>query len=207
MYPTNRNPHHPLNICHKLCVVSKRWHQAFSLVRAQLRYDHLIAHIRADDDNEWIYHKLSYIPGCLTEEAGRTIPLGPREGCLQILRSHTTKTCDDACQEYRTNLLQDPLRDRVDSRADYYYRAHHEEAETVQYILPRPLISYESQIEITNEIKYDEKPRLVNLFTTCIGDVNGMQNPLAGSSNNKSKEGTWNLGYHEIKRVQGMISK
>ena len=130
--PITRNPSR-LSVCHKLCIVSKRWHHSFSLVRAQLRYDHLIQHTNEDDENT-LYHKISYIPGCTTEgNAGQTIPLGPREGCLQIQRSNSTKACVDACHEYRHFLERDEdsgREDRPDSRADYYYRAHHESPTT-----------------------------------------------------------------------------
>lgn len=72
-----------------------------------------------------------------------------------------------------------------------------------RYILPRPLI-YDSTISFTNEIEFDDKPRLVNKFTANIGDITGAQNPLAGEG--KSKEGKWNLGFFEIVRVQDMIT-
>ena len=133
--PLNKNPSR-LSVCHKLCIVSKRWQQSFSLVRAQLRFDHLVQHIlfANEDDENTLYHKISYIPGCTTEvNAGQTIPLGPREGCLQIERSNSRNACVDACHEYRNFLERDEdsgHEDRPDSRADYYYRAHHESPKT-----------------------------------------------------------------------------
>ena len=73
-----------------------------------------------------------------------------------------------------------------------------------RYILPRPLI-YDSTISFTNEIEFDDKPRLVNKFTANIGDITGAENPL-GLEGEKSKEGKWNLGFFEIVRVQDMIT-
>ena len=190
-----------------MCTVSKLWHQSFSLVRAQVRYDHILKHI-SSSDKQTVYHKISYIPGCSTEDSkGRqSISLGPKEGLLQIHRSDCSIACESACREYKKNLLDDEDSgvegDRLDSRADYYYQAYHEQAETVKFILPRPLV-YDSSINFVNEIDYDEKPRLINRFTCSLGDVNGAQNPLA---NGLSKEGKWDLGYHEVIRVQDMIT-
>ena len=181
----------------QLCIVSKSWHQSFRLVSAQIRYDSILEHIQQFDDDDWIYHKIIYIPGVTDEKV-------PREGILKIHRSNCIKACDEACREFKRNLLddEDPGVDRSDSRPDYYYRCHQEEAETIEFILPQPLV-YDSTINFDNAIEYDEKPRLINRFTCSLGDVNGAQNPLA---KDKSKEGVWNLGYHEIIRVQDMIT-
>ena len=150
--------------------MSKLWHHSFSLVRAQVRYDHILKHIQSslDKDDDSVYHKISYIPGCSTEdsEGHQSIPLGPKEGLLQIHRSDCSRACESACREYKKQLLDDEDSgvegvDRLDSRADYYYQAHHEQAETIDFILPRPLV-YDSTINFVNEIEYDEKPRLIN---------------------------------------------
>lgn len=73
--------------------------------------------------------------------------------------------------------------------------------ECIEFVLPRPLVFKDSQ-HFVNEVEYDLKPRLVNKFHACIGDINGCQNP--NMANGKSKEGQWDLGYHEIVSVQSM---
>lgn len=77
-----------------------------------------------------------------------------------------------------------------------------ETPECIELILPRPL-PYNDAIHFVNEIEYDERPRLVNKFVACIGDINGLQNPM---TKEKSKEGQWNLGYHEIVSVRDMTT-
>mmetsp|Transcript_36028 Transcript_36028/g.64877 ORF Transcript_36028/g.64877 Transcript_36028/m.64877 type:complete len:164 (+) Transcript_36028:284-775(+) len=92
----------------------------------------------------------------------------------------------------------------VDSQFDYYYRAHRETPESIDFALPRPLLYNNSTIHFVNKIEYDEKPRLVNKFTTSIlGDYIGVRSPMAEG---ESKEGQWNLGYHEIVSVRDMTS-
>lgn len=185
-------------------LVCSRWNRSFSLVRAQRRWDHLTEHIKADGNEcVWLYHKLCYIPGSTeTNENSRRVP---REGYLRIFRSNCNRTCDDAMREYRTNLRNDPVgNSRVDSRPDYYYRAKRELPDCIELVLPRPLPLAEAATFV-NKIEYDKKPRLVNKFIGCIGDINRAQHPMA---DNSSKEGLWNLGYHEIKSVRDMtVSK
>ena len=201
----NRNPSRLLNLCHNLCFVSKQWNEAFSLTRAQLRYDYLIKCLSEDDDNT-LFHKVSFHEGgekghFANGVGGRWIP---REGTLTIHRSHCTKTFDVAAKEYRDSRRNDPhsRSTRRDSRPDYFYRAHIEKEECVELVLPRPLVWNET-IHLVNEIQHDEKPRLINRFSACIGDINGAQNnAMAGGS--KSSEGQWDLGYHEIQSVAYM---
>lgn len=90
---------------------------------AQLRYDYLMNFISEDEKNDWLHHKLIYLPGTSIDDEGRAIP---REGCLRIFRSNCNKTCNDARQEYRNNIQNDTdgNDNRVDSRPDYYYQAH-----------------------------------------------------------------------------------
>ena len=209
LYPKNRNPSRLHELCHNLCFVSRRWNEAFSLVRAQLRYDYLNHRIRDDEENGWLYHKLCYIPKTSNDvhvgEAGMCRI--PREGCLRIFRSHCTKTMDDAAKEYKRNLRNDHGSgdNREDSRPDYYYQAHRETAECIELVLPRPLLCYQdSTIQFVNEIEYDAKPRLVNKFSACIGDINGCKNNFIQE---KSVEGQWNLGYHEIVSVRDMTTR
>jgi len=199
----NRNPSRLLNLCLNLIFVSRSWNESFSLVRAQLRWDFLTKHVRDDEENEWLYHKLCYLPCTSTadNETGRTIP---REGCLRIFRSHCNKTCDDATKAYQADVQNDHYSgvNRTDSRPDYYYRAHRETPEFIDFVLPRPL-PYNSTIQFVNEIEYDDRPRLVNKFTTSIlGDCIGVQSPMA--QGRTSKEGQWDLGYHEIVSVRDM---
>ncbi|KAL7528579.1 hypothetical protein ACHAXR_006746 [Thalassiosira sp. AJA248-18] len=181
--------------------VANRWIHP-RMFGAGLRYDYLTKRIRDDGASEWLYHKLSYIPGGTTgDESGRCIP---REGILRIFRSHCSTTCNNATSEYRSNLQNDQYSgtNRQDSRPDYYYQAHRESPECIEFVLPRPL-KYNSTVHFVNEVEYDEKPRLVNKFTACIGDINGVQ---SSHTEEKSKEGQWNLGYHEIVSVREMTT-
>mmetsp|Transcript_39845 Transcript_39845/g.95877 ORF Transcript_39845/g.95877 Transcript_39845/m.95877 type:complete len:310 (-) Transcript_39845:18-947(-) len=191
-----------LHLCNNLCFVSKQWNEAFSLVRAQKRWDYLTHHIGQDEDKEWLYHKLSYFPGAtLSSSLPRTVP---REGCLNLFRSRCSDACDEATKQYKSNIQNDQGSgiNRSDSRPDYYYRAHRESPECIEFVLPRPLL-WNNPIHYINEIKFDDRPRLVNKFIGCIGDINGATSPLAEE---KSKEGLWNLGYHEIKSVRDMTT-
>jgi hypothetical protein len=177
-----------------------------------------------------MYHKLSYMPpGADNDETGSIL----RDGCLRIFRSHCKTVCDDAMTEYRNNLRNDQYSgfDRADSRADYYYQAHRETPQCITLAIPRPL-PWTSIIHCVNEIIYDERPRLVSKFTACIGDANGVHNPMAegksiegqftrhhltgfpvsqAASQTKSAReseilGQWNLGYHEIRKVSDMTT-
>lgn len=138
-----------------LRVVSKTFDKAFSLVIAQNRWDVLTQHIQQGDDNDWIYHKLSYVAGSSADEQGRRIP---REGVLRIFRSHFKTTCDGALRRYRADVQNDENSDgRLDSRADYFFVAHRETPECIEFVLPRPLAI--DTVHIVNEIEYDDKPR------------------------------------------------
>lgn len=107
------------------CLVSRSWNGAFSLARAQKRYDRLIRHILRDDENskDWIYHKVSYVHGPTADESGRSIP---REGCVRIFRSQIHRCLKLATMEYRSNRANDQHHAivRSDDRPDYYYRSH-----------------------------------------------------------------------------------
>lgn len=166
--------------------MSKKWNQSFRVIIAQRRWDHLTQSIANDEIEEWLYHRLSYIPPGVKEDEAGSIP---REGCIRIFRSHCKKVCDDAMTEYRNNRQKDRYSgfDRADSRADYFYQAHRETPECVTLALPQPL-PWTSAIHCVNEIMSDERPRLVNKFTGCIGDINGLQSSMAEG---KSREGTF----------------
>ena len=93
----------------------------------------------------------------------------------------------------RTLVMLQPMSQnldkRVDSRLDYYYRAHRESPECIEFY-PTEAPS-DGPIHYVNEIEYDDKPRLVNKFTAHLGDIHGCHNPMIQE---KSREGVWNLG-------------
>lgn len=185
-----RAPSRPFDLCHALCRVSRSWRAAFSLVRAQLRWDDVMA--LDDEEEDWLYHRLCYVPGAAADETGRALPPA---GCLQVFRSHCANACKDAADIYRNDLQNDQYRgsDRADSRPDYYYRAHRETPERCDFVLPRPL-PYKRTITFENEIEFDKRPRLVNkMFTTLLGDCIGVRNAHHPGTG-RSAEGHWDLG-------------
>ena len=108
-----------------------------------------------------------------------------------------TDTCFQSLKDYRSNRQNDRTHeDRVDSRPDYFYRTYKETAQCIDLVPPKSLKwTNDSPIIIENDIEYDDKPRLVNEYTACLDDVNGASGSLVEE---KSKEGRWNLGYHEV---------
>ena len=176
--------------CNKLRLVSKRWNQTFRVVLAQQRWDCLTATIANDEAEGWLYHKLDVS--------------FHRDGCLRIFRSHCKKVCSDAMNELRWNVQNDRYSalDRADSRADYYYRAHKEVPDCITLAFPSKL-PWKNTIHCVNDIVHDDKPRLVNEFVGCIGDIHGCRNSMVEET---SREGLWNLGYHEIRRVSDMTT-
>lgn len=185
------------------CCVSRSWSKAFTLVRAQKRWDYMIKQIKNSEGHDWLFHKISYLTGgTRCEDTGQIIP---REGCLRIYRSNCVTACNEASKQFRANRAADDNQeiDRTDSRPDYYYRAYRETPEShLDIMLPRPLY-YKSTVHFVNDIEYDEKPRLVNRFATSIlGDCIGVRSQMA--QGNTSCEGNWDLGYHEIVSVRDM---
>jgi len=181
----------------------KLWNNAFGLVRAQLRWDFLREQLNQDEDNGWLYHKLVYIPkGSAVPDGGGNDKHIPHEGMIRIFRSHVNDACFQSLKDFQSNRQNDPHgeHNRADSRPDYYYRTYKETAQCIELIPPKALTwTYDSAIIIENDIEYDEKPRLVNEFTAYLDDVNGASGSLVQE---KSKEGRWNLGYHEIVNVR-----
>lgn len=178
-----------------LCVVSSSWNKAFSLVRAQFRYDDLQRQLSKGESVGWMYHKLIYIPASEASDTSDTQRFIPPEGCLRIFLSNIKKTCDAALTEYRTNQRRDEnsSHTRRDSRPDYFFRTYRESPECIEFVPPFPL-HWKQEIKLVNEVEWDDKPRLICKFLTIIDDVNGIRNPL---TNEISKEGRMNLGYHE----------
>ncbi len=155
--------------------MSKKWNKSFRVIIAQQRWDNLTQSIANDKVKEWLYHRLSHIPPGVEENEAGSIP---REGCLRIFRSHAKKVCDDTMTEYRNNRQNDRYSGfgRADSRADYYYQ--------ITLAVPQPL-PWTSAIHCVNEITSDERPRLINKFTACIGDINGLQSLRSRESQGK----------------------
>lgn len=206
------------------CFVAKLWNNAFGLVRAQLRWDFLRTQLKNDEVNGWLYHKLMYIPKGVSvpRGGGGKDKLIPHEGIIRIFRSHVNgkmafryipplyhstlttvfvikDTCFQSFKDYRSNRQNDQTHrehNRADSRPDYYYRTYREISQCIELVPPKALTwTYDSAIIIDNDIEYDDKPRLINEFTACLDDVNGASGSLVEE---KSKEGRWNLGYHEV---------
>eukprot|EP00986_Skeletonema_menzelii_P015004 scaffold10826_cov136-Skeletonema_menzelii.AAC.3 len=198
-----RNPSSLTEFYSNECFVSKLWNNAFGLVRAQLRWDFLRKQLSQDEDNGWLYHKLIYIPkGSVVPNGGGENKLIPHEGMIRIFRSHVNDTCFQSLKDFQSSRQNDPHGEhiRADSRPDYYYRTYQETAEYLDLIPPRTLHrTYNTAIIIQNNIEYDEKPRLVNEFVAFLDDVTGCSGSLAQE---KSSEGRWNLGYHEIVNVR-----
>ena len=189
-----RNPSSLQEMMNNLIFVSRHWNRCFSLVKAQLRYDYLIKSI--DSHSQWLYHKIVYVPGPSRDPR----PL-PAEGCLKIFCSNIKGACKEAMYEYRSNRRNDEHIDqRIDSRPDYYYKAHQENPSCLELVLPRALSwTNGSQFNLVNEIQYDQKPRLISQYFAIIDDVNGIEPPRGEDI---SKEGRLDLGYHEIVSVR-----
>jgi len=121
---------------------------------------------------------------------------------IRIFRSHVNDTCFQSLKDFQSSRQNDPHGEhiRADSRPDYYYRTYKETAQYIDLIPPRALTwTYDTTIIIENDIEYDEKPRLVNEFIAFLDDVTGASGSLVQE---KSSEGRWNLGYHEIVNVR-----
>ena len=177
--------------------VSRTWNRVFSLVRAQLRWDCITNHLPMED-GQWLFHKVIYIsspsdsaPGC------RSIP---PEGLLRIFRSCVNDACNQAMRDYHSDRSNDEHGDdeRIDSRPDYYYRAH-QETPTCLEVVPPKALPWTDNLNIVNEIEHDQKPRLISQYRGTIDDVNGIENKL---NEMKSKEGAIDLGYHEILSIR-----
>ena len=83
-----------------MCLSMHRWGPALCLICSLLdlrRWDHLTQHI-GNDDEEWLYHKLSYFPGGSMQVDGNAVSF-PREGCLKVYRSNAKNACDAAANE------------------------------------------------------------------------------------------------------------
>ena len=90
--------------------------------------------------------------------------------------SHCKKVCGDAMTEYRNNCQNDQYSgfDRADSHVNYYYQAHRENPECITLPIPQPL-PWSRAIHCVNEIMFNDKPRLVNKFTECIGGIHALK--------------------------------
>lgn len=188
-----RNPCSMQEMMSNLMFVSRNWYKSFSLVRAQMRYDFLVAQVLVDNDSQGIIHKIQYIP------QGTGFRSVPPEGCLRIFRSNVNETCKEAMYEYRTNRNNDESIDqRIDSRPDYYYKAHRETATCLELVPPKAL-PFQEQFNLVNEVEYDQKPRLISQYWATVGDVNGI---VHSPGCQKSQEGRLDLGYHEIISVR-----
>jgi len=197
----NRNPASFTEFSNE-CLVSKTWNEAFALVRAQIRWDFLRRQLSQDEENGWLYHRIAYIPkgGQVPPEEDAETAMIPHEGILRIYRSHVNDTCYQSLKDYRSSRQNDPshevLHNRADSRPDYFFKTYKETAKVLTLVPPKALKwTNDSSIVIENDIEYDDKPRLVNEYTACLDDVNGAAGSLVEE---KSKEGRWNLGYHEV---------
>merc|ERR1711971_670414 len=121
----------------------------------------------------------------------------PRRGVLRVYRSSVLDACDRARrEENRENCGQEG--NRASGRPEDL--SHRETPALVEFVLPRPL---GDDLQVVNDIEWDDKPRLVNKYETSMRDIAGMigRTSVAGRS---AEAGRWDLGYHELRSVAFM---